>query len=309
MTPIDIETGKKEEVASPRDLLLFPSHGSLDKAGVDFAKRTHERFLAALEAELSELVQSPVSTQPREAWQSQLSSILDSASEKHLMTVGLEPLRGCAVLAFSPALLTAVLDILLDTQFRPEEAGHKVTGIEFHILRDFFDVILRCLRNAWRPAYPVAFAPASSGNEEAIQKAIDFTDDTTLTMESSIGVNGRTATFGLTIPSMLVRLASLVSNENQAAESAPEPVRHSIVNVLARSSVRLEGVLLGSEIRIRDLMELQPGHLLLLDSPVGTEFDCVINGKSSFKGELLGQRNRYSFQVTRMVPESSTSSN
>jgi flagellar motor switch protein FliM len=52
-----------------------------------------------------------------------------------------------------------------------------------------------------------------------------------------------------------------------------------------------------------ELLAMEPGQVLRLGNPAGSSFDCVVNGKAKFQGELIRSGDRQALQIgLRVLP-------
>jgi flagellar motor switch protein FliM len=252
-----------------------------------------------LESELSEVLQTPVTASLNEARKVAFSAMLDKAEAGGCMiALDLAPLRGYVLLDFPPALLLRVLDILLASP--PDAvAGSRgsVTEIELHILREFFDIFIKSLRGAWENVYPIELKLLSTGIEETRQAVSAGVDEIALATGASLSIGDVKATFDIAIPGFLARLAEAHSRDRISRASSPAPVQENLLAALGRATVQVEAVLQGASVRMGDLVAMRQGQILLLGTSPGSPFDCLINGKPQFKGEMVATGNRQGFQI------------
>src|ERR1700722_14921331 len=79
--------------------------GQLAPASIEIIERTQRHFLTALEGELSEVLQTPVTAALSETRQAPFSEILDTDEPGGCMiALDLAPLRGHVLMSFPPAL-------------------------------------------------------------------------------------------------------------------------------------------------------------------------------------------------------------
>ena len=61
----------------------------------------------------------------------------------------------------------------------------------------------------------------------------------------------------------------------------------------------MEAVLSNLTIRFRDLVDLLPGQIILGEKASDSTFECLVNKRTQFRGELVSAGDRYGFQLTR----------
>ena len=53
--------------------------------------------------------------------------------------------------------------------------------------------------------------------------------------------------------------------------------------------------------RLGDLAALQPGQVLMLSRPAGSQLECLVNGKTKFRGEWVSDGARHGLHVETVV--------
>jgi flagellar motor switch protein FliM len=287
--------------AAPYELFVT---GQLARESVECMDRIHKLFLRAAEAELSELLQLPVKMTGRETEQSTFLNSRDGSQGDRLSALSLAPVSGCAFLSFSPALLFGVLDILLATPSpQSDHSGRIVTSIEVHVLREFFDLIVRSLSDTWKQFYPAAFRQVPASEEELERRLAAAGNDPAVILNASVEMNGASAGFRLILPTCLARMAELEIKSAAAPRAEPETIDSTIIERLSDAKLDIQAVLQGSGIRIRDLLDLTPGKILLLGSSAGTSFDCLVNGSPQFSGNLVSEEGRCGIRLREFSPD------
>lgn len=269
---------------------------------VEFAERMHNAFLESLQSKLTVALGAEARASCIRTEQSFMSRYLaDAEPGNHNVVLSLEPLAGCIVLRFSSDLLFKVLDILLAS---PADAigprGESVTEIEFHVLRGFFQVFSEVLRETWRSIPPGALTVSPGGSEDNL---VSYGDSHSLAMISTLEIDGSAGDFAVVIPAFLARVS--VKFPGPGGSSLSPPVR--ITELLGSARVDMDAVLSSLTIRIGDLVALAPGQILLADKAVDSTFECLVNRRTQFRGELVSAGDRYGFQLGRADDEEADS--
>ncbi len=294
--------------AAPAPELYEPLvSGNLAAETLALAHQINRVFLQAVEPALVDLLQLPVQLIPRETSQATVAQALNDYSVgDHFVPLELSPVSGSGFIAFSPPLMFLVLDILLAT---PDErrinAGRTVTAIELHILRELFDLIARAVRASWKEFYPLALWPVhASGDElEGLIKAT--ANDPAIVFSVSVELNGVSANFRVILPTCLFRMAELKLQVLAPPQTNPPAMDKIIFNRLGDAQLDLELMLRGMSIRIRDLLDLTPGRILMLGPSPGPPFECLVNGTLQFTGDLGSNDGKYELQIETASPEPS----
>jgi flagellar motor switch protein FliM len=304
--PAKPRTAEGDYSQQPDERLCQPLvPGQLGRETIGIVEKIHASFLKSLEVELAELLQTSVAVSRGESAQAAFSKVLDETDpDDRVIGLDLAPTRALGFLTFPAQLLFRVLDILLAApEGNPGETSYNdsrraVTGIELHILREFFDAFTQSLRKAWEPFCPAAFNQINAGEEAGLRAT--YGDDPALILSATISVGREpealTTEVRFVVSPFLARLAQMKSTSASHA-SPSESFRGGVLNSLGGATLRLEAVLDGGSIRIGSLLDLAPGQILVLGNPEGSSVDCLVNNRRQFTGELVAANGRCAIQI------------
>lgn len=268
------------------------------------AGRIHRAYRDLLDSTLAATLQTRVSGILLPVEQSNPGNFLEEQeSAGCLLALDLSPFDGCAILSFSKEILFRVLNILTANPVGAEfnsDAG--VTEVELHILREFFDLFTHALRKIWEPVYPFSFGILAMDREKIRQSVSAWNEQTAIVLKSRIQFGGiqfgdGDAGVALALPGFLIRLADVKSREATAGDRGANEIQESLLAALGEAMLRVDAVLHGSGVRIGELLRMKPGQILSLGTPPDAAFDCLINGKSRFKGEMIANGGRQAFRI------------
>jgi flagellar motor switch protein FliM len=266
--------------------------GQLAREAISVAEKVHRTFLRSVEKDVAELLREPITLTFDGTIQAPFSSSLNSTlSGDRAIELDLSPLQGSGFLIFPASLLFQVLDILMASPSAalPETAtdqARSVTAIEMYILREFFELFARSLREAWAPIYVAAFTqvPPSDDPGSGLAKA---GDEIALVLRSSMELKGAFSEIRLMLPTFLPRMAQMKAADETAGKRGRGEPAASILQCLSGASVDLEAVMGGATIRIRDLLAMTPGQILMTGASEDESFECRVNGREQFTGSLV----------------------
>jgi flagellar motor switch protein FliM len=274
--------------------------GQMARESFEAVDRIHRLFLQAAEKELSELLQLPVKMIPQETEQSTFSnSPANSPMRDRVVALDLSPVPGCGFLSFSRLLLFRVLDILLATPGSPMDDSERiVTAIELHVLRELFDLISGTLADTWKQFYPAAFRQIPMLDLELEQHVAAIGSDPALILTANVELGGVSAELRLIVPTCLARMAELkLKSAVTGRDEHGQADNGGILDRLGDARLEIDAVLQGATIRIRDLLELTPGRILMVGACDSTSFNCLVNGTPQFSGGLVSQNGRCGIQL------------
>lgn len=300
--PIDGDAAQ-EPAARPAYDVCTPDR--LPAERIAFVDAIHSQFLKSFELALANYLDMPVKATPAGIDQLPVAGFLDGGAEDACtITLDLASTRGHAWVGLHARLVFRILDILLGTpQAAAPTPRTTITEIERHVLREFFEALVTTLVNAWASS-GVVLRMASIGTTEQVRQSADL-DGTALVLNCTVRLQEEDETFRVAVPVLAVRLAALQNEQKAAAEVAGETAaRLARLEAVGGATVQLEAFLGGSAIRLGDLAAMQPGHVLMLTQPAGSQLDCTVNGKSKFRGEWIALGDRHGLQVESVVEAS-----
>jgi flagellar motor switch protein FliM len=264
---------------------VFPS------AQMAFVRAIQESFLRGLGQELADRLEMTVAARLAAAQTVSASAFLQSSDEGGcLLTLDASPSPGQAFVSLSAGLVAFLLRYFLGAPTTSEEPPHAVTEIELHILRETFEMLAGELNAAWKPS-GIAFHWTSTAAPAAAAGQGTF-----LAFDCCLDVEGASYGFRVAAPAFLARLAALQASPS-SAEEVPVPARETILFSLRGARVSVEAVLSGSTLRMGDLLEMEPGHVLMLAQAASSPLECRINGKPKFRGEWVSRGGRQALEL------------
>jgi flagellar motor switch protein FliM len=269
---------------------------------VAFVDVIHHQFLQAFGVALAEYLDMPVKAAPAGIDQLPVAEFLDrGADDACIMVFNLVSTRGQAWVGLSGRFVFHILDILLGApQTTTAVARAAITEIERHVLHEFFDKLTATLVNAWASS-GVVMQMVSIGSVTEVRQAADL-DGTALVLNCSVTLQEVEETFRIAVPVLAIRLAALQYEQKAAAAVAGETAqRTALLEIVGTATMQVEAFLGGSLIRLGDLASMQPGQILMLTQPAGSQLECAVNGKTKFRGEWIELGDRHGLQVEELT--------
>jgi len=197
-----------------------------------------------------------------------------------LIELDAAPVPGQSLLMLYPSLVSYLLRVLLGAPPSSTIGPRAVTDIERYILREIFELAERELTAAWKPAgMAFCWKPLSGPEATAGQ-------DTMLVFDCRLHLEEGEAGFGIAVPAFLARIAALATTPAKK-EDTPAPLRNMILASMRRGTVSVEAVLSSLTLRMKDVLEMETGQVLMLSQPAGSPVECRIGGKPKFQGEWV----------------------
>ncbi|MFP4055838.1 MAG: flagellar motor switch protein FliM [Candidatus Brocadiia bacterium] len=285
----------------------FGSKSRLSRDQLRAIERLHEEAAQALSSALGDLLRTPVEANVAGSdfvAYGAFNSALPVPVCLQLFRVEPPGRRGLLTVDISLAL--GIVDRLLGGQGEALDQPRPLTAVEQALLAKPIAAVLETLAGAWSNLTSVSFQPEAMAMDP---REVQFLGVRDMVLQVTFAVGGDTCVgdIGFCLPAAVVdrlvpreraRLAAAFEEEQQAEAEATDVLRRAIGAAPLRVAVELGR----ARISALDLMNLQPGHVVRLDSRVGQPLAVTVEGRHRFTGQpgLVGKR--LGVQLTR-VPQ------
>ncbi|MCW5980469.1 MAG: flagellar motor switch protein FliM [Bryobacteraceae bacterium] len=220
-----------------------------------------------------------------------------------LISLGMKPYDGYAILEMNPTLVFPILEMVLGGTGKSAVAvNREITEIEQSILDSICRIILHDLREAWKGVATIAFNVEGHETEPQLLQILAPNEAVVaVSMEAKIGENAGMMNLG--IPSILVKMLRQ-KFEQQLSLRKPgssEEVHERLVKLLQGAQFHLDARLAGSRLRVEDMLSLKEGDVLTFDYPLDRPLQLEINGKRRFDGQVVDNGRKRAFLVQDAV--------
>ncbi len=216
-----------------------------------------------------------------------------------IVSLGMKPYDGNALLEINPGLIFPVLEMLLGgTGKFTSRIEREITEIEQSILEGFFRIILNDLQAAWSQVTPMHFNIESFETEpQRIQILAPNEAVVAVSMEVRVGEN--VGMMNLGIPSIIIKMLRQKFDQQWAVRKteATEDENLRLFRLIKPSSLRIDARLQGPTLRVEDLLKIEEGQILEFDYPVEGKLDFLVNGKLKFRGEVVNSGRKRAFHI------------
>lgn len=265
----------------------------------------NERFAKTYQVELGELIRKGVEIHPVAIESMRFGEFIKNVPLPSCINVfKMEPLRGHALWVFDAQLAYLLVDYFFggSGQTHVKVEGRDFTAIELRVIRKLVSPGMESLQKAWSPV--IALTPRYQRTEINPQFAAIVTDPEGILLVSfDLDMEGVTGKMYFCFPHAMMepiwdRLSAVYQSDREVAD------KRWIQQFRERLSECAVGVtvLLGhGTIRVRDLLYLQEGDILVLDQRVDEEIPALVEGVPKFWGRPGVHRGSLAFQVTREI--------
>jgi flagellar motor switch protein FliM len=203
--------------------------------------------------------------------------------------LAMTPAGGQIVVELSPLFTTQVVDRLMGGRGGGGPFQRELTEIERLVLQPVFRVLMDSLEQAWRSLSQVSFALAAAeiNPHMFLQQHLPTEMVLRLTLEATIGTQRCELNLGLPHVVLEPVLPGLSARRRPSGQAAPaadgQPAAH-LLDQLGAVNLHACAWLGTARLRIRELLELQPGDVIPLDTRIDAPLCVEINGRPKFLG-------------------------
>lgn len=209
------------------------------------------------------------------------------------------PYEGHAAVEINHALIAPILDHVLGGNGKIDsELDRELTDIEKGMLEGFFRIVPHDLTEAWRPIASIGFAFDSVETEPLLSNRISR-NEAVVVIAMELRIGDKTGKVNLAIPSITLKMLRHKFDQQSTTKRTVSPeIETAIKQKLAEGlQLDVDCALVGSRIRLSDLLNLKVGDLVDL----GIEFDgrgsLLVNGVPKFHGEVIAEGSRQALVI------------
>lgn len=214
------------------------------------------------------------------------------------------PIRHPVYLVLDHAVAFACLDRLLGGEGAAEGAARELTPTEVAVLGDVLQAVLRAHAAVWQRYVPLEFQAIRAVGVPRFLREVRAVDPV-LVATYRLGGFAEGMSFRVAVP-----LPGLEGHLQYSRREQPElpaekksQARGRIFKHLAGVGVGVTVCFGGARLRVRDVVGLAPGDVIVLDQKVSVPLDLHVEGRPKFNGFLHASSGRYLFRVAREVRE------
>ncbi|MEZ5395672.1 MAG: flagellar motor switch protein FliM [Bryobacterales bacterium] len=227
-----------------------------------------------------------------------------------ISSVAMPQLDGYAVLELNPSLVMPMLDVLLGGTGRTEEQSEReLTEIEQSIIEGVLRIILQDLRNAWAPVAQIDFKVDAIETQPQLMHMLSSNEATVaIGFEITMGESRGMMNFG--VPSVLVKMVGQKFEQQWSIRrrSSAEVDREHVRALAGRAPVKVGARVVGSRIPLHQLLGLEVGDVLSLETPVRRPVQVLVAGLPKYEADLVAQEGFRAAEVRGRLAPSATSS-
>lgn len=248
----------------------------------------HDRFIRLFRVTLSNSLRKMANLSVNSTGPLKFSEFMNSLPLPSCLNIlRLDPLRGAAVMVIESKLLYALVDSFFggnDVPYTKIE-GKDFTQIEIKIARRIVLSAIDDLEKAWEPVYPLKIGYSRTEiNPQFV--AVVPPSDVVIATTFDVELEKVSGTIKIVVPySTLEPIKSKLSVGFQSEQLEVDfiwinRVKEQVMQTMANLTVKLGE----ADIQVRDLMNLEPGDIIQLDTDATMPLDVEVEGVVKFRG-------------------------
>ena len=264
----------------------------------------HENFARSLASSLSAYLRAYVMVNLVSVEQLSFQEFTQALpSPTCLVSLGMKPYEGSAVLEMNPALVFPIFEMLLGGAAKSlTKINREITEIEQSVLDGLFRITLNDLKTAWHAVTPLEFEIESHETEPQLLHIL-APNEAVVAVSMEVRIGDKAGMMNIGIPSIVVKMLRHKFDQQWSVRKSQstEQEQSRILHLIRTSRMSLDSRLRGPTMSVADLMELKEDDLLVLDFGVDRVLDLSINGKHKFAGRIVGAGHKRGFQIEEAV--------
>lgn len=301
------ETPDQDDLARRAQAYDFRRPDRIAKDQLRAIHLLHENFARTLASSLSAYLRAYVAVNLVSVEQlsfMEFSQCLPSPS--CLVSLGMKPYEGNAVLEINNSVIFPILEMLLGGDARAtKKINREITEIEQSILEGLYRIILNDLHMAWGSVVALDFAIEGRETEPQLLQILAPNEAVVaISMEVRIGENSGMMNLG--VPSIIVKMLRQKFDQQwsvrKTRSTADEQAR--VLHLIRPSAMHLDARLQGPMLEMTELLDLREGDLLTFDFPISKPIDLLVNNRRRYSGVLASTGRKKAIEITQLIDAS-----
>jgi flagellar motor switch protein FliM len=221
-----------------------------------------------------------------------------------MISLGMNPYDGNAVLEINPTLVFPILEMVLGGSGKGEtHFNREITEIEQSILDGITRIILHDLRDSWRSVSQLAFSIEGHETEPQLLQILAPNEAVVaVSMEVRIGENVGMINVG--VPSIIIKMLRHKFDQQWSLRKTDSTEREQarVLNLLQSARFHADGRLNGATLNVADFLQLKVGDVVALDLAIDRPIQLELNGRHRYDGQIVDTGRKRAFLVDKLTP-------
>jgi flagellar motor switch protein FliM len=282
----------------------FQRPDRIPKSQVRAIHLLHDVFVRNLVSSLSAYLRSYLTVNLVSVEQLSYAEFLEGLpSPTCMVSLGLGPYDGSAVLELNPSLAFPILEMLLGgTGKSPAVLQRDITEIEQKILDGLFRIVLHDLREAWKGVTELDFSIESMETEPQLLHLMG-PNEAVVAIGVEIRIAETVGMMNIAMPSIVIKMMRQKFDQQWSVRktSAGGAEQARLLGMLRNASLTLEARMEGLELTVQNLLDLAEGHLVVFDRSIESPLQLVVNGRHKYSGQIVSTGRKRALLVEQAV--------
>jgi flagellar motor switch protein FliM len=217
-----------------------------------------------------------------------------------LVSLGLKPYEGNAVLELSSSLVFPILEMLLGgTGKASTSMRREITEIEQVVLDGMYRIILHDLKQAWNGITPIDFTIEARETEPQLLQVM-APNEAVVAIGLEVRMPDNSGMINIGMPSIIIKMLRQKFEQQwsvRRSESTPEE-QSRVYRLLRPAALHLDARLQGPTLPVAEMARLRVDDVLKFDFPVERPLNLIVNGRLKYTGYVVttGQKKAFSIE-------------
>lgn len=222
-----------------------------------------------------------------------------------MISLGMRPFDGNAVMEINPTLVFPILEMLLGGSGKvATKLNREITEIEQSIMEGLLRIVLHDLRTAWHAVTTIDFAIESFETEPQLLQIL-APNEAVVAISMEVRIGDTAGMMNIGIPSIIVKMLRQKFDQQWSVRKtkATEEEHARVMRLIRPAIIHLDARLQGPTLSVGTLLDLEEGDILEFDYPIGRPVDVTVNGKLKYRGEVVTAGRKRAFEVQEFIKE------
>jgi len=233
--------------------------------------------------------------------------ILSVARPTSLSVIDMAPLDGTAVMELSPSVVYPIIDRVLGGKGMTLSEPRELTEIENRIIQRITMMMLDCLRRSWEQLIEFSLSVLQQESDPLIVQIVAGSEMVIL-VGYEVHIGETVGSMNFCIPLVVLNpILDQISQQTHFARRLSDEVvamtRQAIESRVLKAQVPVDGVLGHARLTVKDILELQVGDVVQLDSSPVQPVVLEVGGVSRFKAKPGRRGEQSAVQIVSLIRE------
>jgi flagellar motor switch protein FliM len=205
-----------------------------------------------------------------------------------LVSLGMRPYEGNAVLEINSSLVFPILEMLLGGNGKASaKINREVTEIEQVVLDGLYRIILNDLKQAWHSITPIDFTIEARETEPQLLQ-IMAPNEAVVAIGLEVRIADCSGVINIGMPSIIIKMLRQKFDQQWSVRRSESTLEEQarMLRMVRSAGILLDARLQGPTVLVQDLLRLKIGDVLTFDYPVERPVDFLVNGKLKYHGHV-----------------------